>query len=98
MLVNIGDSKSEQKSEITGQVIGEKLSPISGIESENILSFKIEDESVQVVVKIREINKSKILEAKYSMSVTGWTIDVDDLVFFYHPIHIKGEGFKPLLQ
>ena len=46
MLVNIGDSKSEQKSVITGQVIGEKLSAISGIESENILSFKIEDESV----------------------------------------------------
>ena len=85
MLVNIGDSKSEQKSEITGQVIGEKLSPISGIESENILSFKIEDESVQVVVKIRAINKSKILEAKYSMSVTGWTIDVDDFVSFTTP-------------
>ena len=39
MLVNIGDSKSEQKNETTEQVIGETLSSISGIETENILSF-----------------------------------------------------------
>ena len=85
ILVNIGDSKSEQKNEITEQLIGEKLSAISGKETENILSFKIEDESVQVGVKIRAINKNTILEAKYPMTVTGWTIDVNDFVFFTTP-------------
>ena len=76
ILVNIGDSKLVLKKEITEEVIGEKLSAISGIETEKILSFKIQDESVHIVIKIKSISKKKFLEAKYPLSVTGWTIDV----------------------
>ena len=55
ILVNIGDSKLVLKKEITEEVIGEKLSAISGIETEKILSFKIQDESVHIVIKIKSI-------------------------------------------